>query len=64
MESQILLKDDSKYTGKYVALDNLTNKNVVSSGIRLSTAMRNAKEKGVRNPIIIYVPEKNMTHIY
>ena len=54
----------NKYKGKYVALESFTGKKVVASGKKPADVMGRATEKGILKPVLIYVPEKNMTHVY
>lgn len=64
MESNCLLKNSEQYTGKYVALDSYRDKTVVSSGGDPALVFKMAKDKGVKDPIIFFVPEREMVHIY
>lgn len=64
MQATILLKDGSKYDGKYVATRSFKNNEVLSSGSDPAKVFNNAKKKGARNPVIFYVPKKGMVHIY
>ena len=59
----VLLKD-KKYSGRFVALKEFGNETVVAYGKDTNEALRKAKQKGFRDPVILFVPEKNMVHIY
>ena len=62
--NNVLVKDGARYSGKYVATRSLKDKSVVSSGRDPVVVYTQAKEKGVRNPVITYVPRKGVVHIY
>lgn len=53
-------KDGKKHSGKYVATKSLTSRTVVSSGTNASTVANEAKEKGVDEPVVFFVPKKGM----
>jgi hypothetical protein len=59
----ILLKDGEKYCGQYVAMKSFSNRDVVSSGTKPATVLKEAKEKGVKDPVIFYVPKKDSVNI-
>jgi hypothetical protein len=56
--------NQKRYMGKYVALRSFVDKKVVASGKRPSDVAERAGKKGVKNPVIVFVPEKNISHIY
>lgn len=60
---QVLAKG-KKYSGKYVALRNFKNPKVVGYGETPEEARNKALSKGVRRPVIAFVPEKAMVQIY
>jgi hypothetical protein len=60
----ILVKDSEKFGGKFVATRSFKNKKVVSHGTDPTKVFNEAKEKGVRDPVVFYVPQKNITQIY
>lgn len=61
--AQVLLKD-SKYEGRYVAIRDFDNTVVIADGKNPDEAYNKAFKKGVRNPVVFYVPIKGMVHIY
>ena len=63
MKGQILVKD-KKYRGKYVAMNSFSDGKVVASGKEPAEVFQRAENKGVKSPVIVFVPEKNLTHIY
>lgn len=63
MKPQTLVTQ-KKYLGKYVALKSLKDNKVVASGKKPIEVVRRANKKGISAPVIIFVPESSMTHIY
>jgi hypothetical protein len=64
MDANILINDGEKYGGQYVAIKSFTDKNVVSHGNDPVKVSNEAKEKGIDEPVIFYVPEKDVIQIY
>ena len=60
---QVLAKG-KKYTGKYVALRSFANPQVVGCGETPAEARTQALRKGIKHPVIAFVPEKAMVQIY
>ena len=60
----VLLKDGEKYGGQYVATKSFKDKKVVSHGSDPSKVFNEAREKGVKEPVVFYVPKKGMVQIY
>lgn len=50
--------------GKYVALRSPNDNTVVGSGATPNSALKRARAKGEREPILLYVPKDAMTQIY
>ncbi len=64
MASNVLVKDGNKYNGKYVAMKSFKDNEVISSGFKPSTVLEKARKLGVDNPVLMFVPKKDMVHIY
>jgi hypothetical protein len=64
MEVNILLNDGERYGGKYVALRSFSEKDVISSGSDPREVSAEAKRSGAEDPVLFYVPERGMVHIY
>jgi hypothetical protein len=62
--ANIWLKDGAKYVGKYVATRSFKDKIVICSGKSIKAVFFAAKKKGTKDPVVFYVPEKHMAHIY
>jgi len=64
MAANAMVRDGEKYSGKYVATRSFKDKKVLSSGNDPMKVFNMAKKKGAKDPVIFYVPEKDMVHIY
>jgi len=64
MPSTVLINNSEKYGGKYVATKSFKSKQVISSGKTPASVFNAAQKKGIKNPVIFYVPEKGSVHIY
>ena len=58
------LVTSKKYSGKYVALKSFKENKVVASGKRPEDVLNRASLKGCKQPVIIFVPANNVTHVY
>lgn len=63
MQCQTLVSN-TKYKGKFVALKSFSENIVVASGISPKAVMARANKKGIECPVIVFVPEKNTTHVF
>ncbi len=61
--AKVLVKTD-KFKGRYVALKSFKDNTVVGSGKNPAAALKAAKTKGIAEPVLVYVPEKELVHIY
>lgn len=61
--AQVLI-NDSKSTGKYVAITELNHPVVISTGADPEKVYAEAVRKGYTDPTILYVPEKDLVQIY
>ena len=62
MEKVITINE--RYNGHYVALKNIDDNTVFGAGRDPQEALNQARKKGIENPLIIYVPEKDTINIY
>lgn len=60
---QTLIKE-SKYNGRYVAIRDFQDGTVISDGNSPQEAYEKAIEKGFNEPVILFVPYKDMVQIY
>ena len=58
------LISERKYNGRYVAVKDFNDGTVVGDGKSPEEAYSRAKEKGFNEPVILFVPEKDMVQIY
>lgn len=63
MENYVLVRE-KKYEGKYVAMESFSGHKVVASGATPSSVLERARGKGYETPVLVYIPKKNLTHIY
>ncbi|MEM7816828.1 MAG: DUF5678 domain-containing protein [Candidatus Aenigmatarchaeota archaeon] len=59
----ILIKED-KYSGRYVAIKDFYDDTVIADGKTPQEVYEKAMKKGFNNPVILFVPHKNMVQIY
>lgn len=64
MDTVILVNNIEKYSGKYVATRSFVDKNVVSFGDDPVKVYNETKKLGADDPVVFYVPEIDMVHIY
>lgn len=60
---QILIKD-KKYAGEYIAIKDFNDPTVISHGDNPQKIYDEAIKKGHCDPVILFVPSKNMVQIY
>lgn len=60
---QVLIKD-KKYNGRYVTIKDFSDPTVISDGKDPQEAYEKALKKGFVNPVILFVPVKDMVQIY
>ena len=60
---QVLIKEE-KYCGQYVAVKDFKNSVVIASGKDPKEVHDKAIKKGYFEPVIIFVPLKDMVQIY
>lgn len=59
-----ILINTNKFNGQYVAIENIDNNKIVGNGNSPEEAIKTANKKGIKNPFIIYIPDKETVHIY
>jgi len=64
MKDLALVGNENKYSGKYVATRSFKNKKVIAWGADPLKVYERAKRLGVREPVLLYVPEKDEVLIY
>ncbi len=62
MEKVLVTTDE--YNGRYVAIKSFDDNTVVGVGDDPEEALKDAEAKGFKNPVLLYIPEKDIVHIY
>ncbi|MEW6068234.1 MAG: DUF5678 domain-containing protein [Nitrospirota bacterium] len=57
---QILVNNIEKYEGKYVATRTFADKNIICFGDDPAMVFEEAQSKGADDPVIFYVPKKDV----
>lgn len=60
---KILVSTD-EFNGRYVAMKSFDDNTIVGVGDDPEKALNEAEAKGFKNPILLYIPEKDIVHIY
>lgn len=63
-DSNLLIANGNEYSGMYVALRSFTDKNVVVSGSDPKDVYDRAILNGIADPVVFFVPQSDMVHIY
>lgn len=64
MEPLVLVNDIDRYGGKYVATKSFKDNDVLTSGDDPVKVYNEARSKGIDEPVVFYVPEKDVVYIY
>jgi hypothetical protein len=59
-----LINDAGKYGGQYVATKSFLDKEVICHGNDPVKVFNEARSKGIEEPVIFYVPKKDVVQIY
>ncbi|MBE0426216.1 MAG: hypothetical protein IBX72_06180 [Nitrospirae bacterium] len=59
-----LLVNTSDYNGRYVAMKSFDDNTIVGVGDDPEKALKDAETKGFKNPVLLYIPEEDVVHIY
>jgi hypothetical protein len=59
-----LVKNAKKYYGQYVATRSFKSRDVVAFGKSIIDVVKRAKKMGVEEPVVHYVMDPNIPHIY
>ena len=60
---KILVSTD-EFSGRYVAMKSFEDNTIVGVGDDPDRALKEAEARGFNNPVLLYVPEKDLVHIY
>lgn len=65
MKTKVVLAENiDRYCGQYVAKKSFKDNKVIVSGKDPVKVLEQAKRRGADDPVIFYVPEKHVVHIY
>ena len=59
-----VLVDTDEYNGLYVAMKSFDDHTIIGAGHDPHKALKDAEKKGVKDPVILYIPEEDVIHIY
>lgn len=59
-----LLVTTDEFNGRYVAMKSFDDNTVVGVGDNPEEALKDAERKGFKNTVLLYIPEKDLVHIY
>ncbi len=59
-----ILVTTNEYNGRYVAMRSLDDNTIVGVGDDPGKALKDAETKGFKNPVLLYIPEEDIVHIY
>jgi hypothetical protein len=64
MSQLMLVNNCDRYNGQYVAVKSFSERDVICYGLEPMEVLNKAKQTGVKEPVLIYIPEKGMVHVY
>jgi len=59
-----ILVTTNEYNGRYVAMISFDDNTIVGVGDDPEKALKDAEAKGFKNPVLLYIPEEDVIHIY
>lgn len=59
-----VLVTTEEFNGRYVALKNFDDNTIVGAGDDPDMALKDAAANGCKNPVLLFIPEKDIVHIY
>lgn len=59
-----ILVKTNEYNGRYVAMKSFEDHAVIGVGDDPEAAIKDALMKGYKDPVLLYIPEQEMVHIY
>jgi hypothetical protein len=62
MEKVLVTTD--KFNGRYVAMKSVDDNTIVGAGKDPEEALKEAEAKGFTDAVLLYVPERDVVHIY
>ena len=62
MEKLLVATDE--FNGRYVAMKSVDDNTIVRVGDDPEIALNDAEAKGFKDPVLLYIPERDLVHIY
>lgn len=59
-----VLVSTNEFNGQYVAMKDFDDNTIVGMGDSPEKALNDAEAKGFKDPVILYIPEEGIVHIY
>ena len=63
-ETSLIKGDGKKYWDKYVAMDGFNSHKIIAYGKDAGKVIDDARKAGVEVPVVVYVPNPNISYIY
>ncbi len=64
MQKAHVFQTEEKHLGHYAAFASFTAEKVISYGDNPVEVVAEAKRKGIEDPVLVYIPEKEEVHIF
>ena len=64
MAGKIVVKVQKKHIGKYVVFRGFNSTKIVAFDKNPGKAIEKARKKGVKKPVILFIPDPKKTYIY
>ena len=64
MEPNTPLVSGAEYEGLYVVLESGSSDKIIASGTDPGELIREARERGIAVPAIVYVPKRDVIYVY
>jgi len=58
-----LLINTDEFNGRYVAMKSFDDNSIVGIGDTPEEALKDAERNGFKDPVFLYIPEKDVVHI-
>jgi hypothetical protein len=59
-----ILVTTNEYNGRYVAMRSFDDNTIVGVGDDPEKALKDAEANGFKHPVLLYIPEEDVVHIY
>ncbi len=59
-----ILVNNKKYEGQFVAFSSFSDKTIIATGTTAEETLHKAEKQGKKDPVIMYIPENDITCIF